>query len=64
MPIPMPAFKLSCTVCDWRKVVVPKSDVLTREQVPVVCPSCGCSELHRATASVFEKVWTEITGKP
>lgn len=64
MPIPISAFKLSCTACDWSKVVAPKSDVLTRGQAPIECPSCGCTELRRENPSVFEKAWAEITSKP
>ena len=63
MPIPIPAFKLCCTACNWSKVVAPRSDVLTRQQVPEVCPSCGSENLRRKKPTFLEKATATLAQK-
>lgn len=63
MPMPITAFKLCCTACNWSKIVALKSDVFSRPQVPAICPSCGCDTLQREQPSLLEKTVVTLAQK-
>jgi len=60
MPVPIKSYKLTCSKCDWTRVCAPKSDALTQNDMPRVCPECGCEELVKGAVTVFEQLQAKI----
>lgn len=57
MPLPLPAYKIVCGTCAWSKIVVPKSDVLARQQIPIVCEFCGSHNFKTKPLSFLERIF-------
>ena len=41
MPVKPEPFVIECTICGWKQLSAPSSDVLRADEHPEHCPDCG-----------------------
>lgn len=52
MPMPPRPFTLSCVYCSWKRIILPRSDVLVLGQDWfTTCPHCHTPSLERRSAT-------------
>lgn len=50
------AFVVTCKNCRWTRLSRPKSDVLTHQELPKVCPQCRSDELVMSRPNLIDRV--------
>lgn len=61
MCVPPRPFTISCTSCNWQKIVIPKSDALALgSEWFTHCPRCDSDALQKRPATTREQIKAEL----
>lgn len=63
MPIKPKPFTLVCEDCNWKKTIAPRGDALRPEDLFVVCPRCGSTDLKMRQAGCLMAAVAEILAR-